>query len=478
MNNIPFEVQLDPSPYCDTNQIITKLEFLVDAYKDNLISHFVFEGKTNGNKIEYFSIRDEYTKMTLRYCPKDEICANDTTEQKEKFYAKLKEALITVPVIGDNIQALVNLFPFKNQIKIADLSEIETTTEKDNTKFEITGDYNGNEPSEWYHKWYKEVFEPLLKPTMSIKDIEREGYDTKQKYEWIYDIEVFHDDWLFVAKTLDGKNRLICWNDPIKLYDWCRNKILIGFNNAAYDDVVIRHALSYPYVKDKSLTVKKYSDALIMHGAKPAYPEMKPMPHFNPNYLSWDVSFHGPFDIRRNSLKKLTMSVLNRRNYDSSVSFDTPRKLTPKERLDVEKYCEMDVDNTLALFMPDPDNPKRTFAKESYDIRWNMIVEYKMRAKTLINKSSSFAGKLLCGEDAKANIQNTYKIVDGKRQYYSIPELAMKELCDEDGKPSKLLQFYLDNQDNPAYIKEKFEVQLGGLDEGHKYQFGFGVVRI
>ena len=472
LDNITFDVKIMASPYCDTNQIITKLEFLVDAYKENLISHFVFEGKVNlgANKIEYFTVYDEYTKIKLRYCPSDEICKEDSQELKQSFYTKLKGALTTIPIIGENAQDLANLFPFKNQINVVDASEVETPDNDSGMKFELIGNPNGSEPSEWYHKWYTTVLPTL---GLSDKEIEKEGYDTKQKYEWIYDIEVFHDDWLFVAKTLDGKNRLICWNDPIRLYDWARNKILIGFNNAAYDDVVIRHAMCYPFLIDQSFTVKKYSDTLI-HGAKPAYPEMKPKSNWNPNFLSWDISFHGPFDIRRNSLKKLTMSTLNKRNYDSSVSFDTPRKLTPKERIDVEKYCEMDVDNTLALFMPDPDNPKRTFAKESYDIRWNMIVEYKMKAKTLINKSSSFAGKLLCGEDAKANKANTYKIVDGKPQYYSIPELAMKELMDETGKPSKLLQFYLDNQDNPNYITEKFEVQLGGFDEGHKYQFGFG----
>ena len=33
----------------------------------------------------------------------------------------------------------------------------------------------------------------------------------------------------------------------------------------------------------------------------------------------------------------------------------------------------------------------------------------------------------------------------------------------------------MDNQDNPDYIKEKFELYLGGIeDESHKCQFGFG----
>lgn len=530
LNSISFVHSLPDSPYCDTNQIITRLEYLLEEYEGKAIKHFTFDGKTNGNKLEYFSISDDYLKESnLQYRPHDEImCANDSEEDIQKVRDLLRKVLTTIPVSGKNASKLVDLFPFRNEVKVLSDDDTESAEQYSNSiqvkEFKLDGDYNGSEPSEWYTKWYKEAFPdiipglrelvlklhrkryeadkaayekereekekrgitvPLYKEyePLSEKDItkaiklriEKEGYSTKEKYEWIYDIEVFQEDWLFVAKTLDGKNKLICWNDGDKLHDWVQNKILIGFNNAQYDDSVIRHAMNYPYMKDqKNNTVKKYSDALILHGAKPGYPEMNPMPHWNPNFLSWDISFHGPFDIRRNSLKKLTMSVLNKRNYDSSVSFDIARRLTPAERLDVEKYCEMDVDNTLALFMPDPDNPKRTYAKESYDIRWNMIVEYKMRAKTLINKSSSFAGKLLCGEDAEPNTNNKWRYgPDGKLQYYSIPEIAYKELADDPlGKP--LLQFYIDHQQDPNYIKEKYELYMGGNDEGHKYQFGFG----
>ena len=475
LNNIPFVDSLPDSPYYDTNQLITKLEYLLTAYKEGVISYFVFNGKISGNRIEYFSINDTYTNATLQYCPREE----QSNELKNKMYLLLKEVLLTIPVTGENIVELINLFDFKDSVKILSNEEV-MKIEKESLKnsignFKVIGNRNGSEPSEWYHKWYKEVFEPDLKQKMTQDEIQREGYDTLQKFEWIYDIEVFQEDWLFVAKTLDGKNTVICWNNPDELRTWAKNKILIGFNNAQYDDVMIRHMMMYPYfVKDeKLLNVKQYSDALILHGAKPAYPDtIKGAPN-KPAFLSWDISFHGPFDIRRNSLKKLTMSVLNRRNYDSSVSFDINRRLTPAERLDVEKYCEMDVDNTLALFMPDPNNPKRTYAKESYDIRWNMIVEYHMRAKTLVNKSSSFAGKLLCGEDAKANEKNTYRIVDGKLQYYSIPEIAYKELANDPiGGP--LLQFYIDHQQDKNYITEKYELYMGGDDEGHKYQFGFG----
>ena len=473
LESVSFISELPSSPYNDTNQTISKLQYLLDAHAEGIVPFFSFTGKLKeeGKKIEYFTIYDDYTKSAIRYAPKDDICKNDTPEQTKKLYSLLKEVLTTIPIVGENAVELASLFHFDKPIRVLTTDE-QKEAEKEkisNMKFYYEGNLNGTEPSKWYHKWYNEV---LPKLNLDADTIYTEGYDTAQKFEWIYDIEVFHDDWLFVAKTLDGKNKLICWNDPDRLRDWVKNKILIGFNNAQYDDVMIRHMMYYPwFVKNsKLLNVKQYSDALILHGAKPAYPEtIKGMPK-KKNFLSWDISFHGPFDIRRNSLKKLTMAVLNKRNYDSSVSFDIDRRLTPAERLDVEKYCEMDVDNTLALFMPDPNNEKRTFAQESYDIRWNMIVEYGMRAKTLINKSSSFAGKLLCGEDAKPDIHNTYKIVNGKKQYYSIPELALKELAG-----TKLLQFYLDNQDNPDYIKEKFELYLGDIkDESHKCQFGFG----
>ena len=256
----------------------------------------------------------------------------------------------------------------------------------------------------------------------------------------------------------------------------------------------------YPYTIEGTQTVKEFSDALVLDEENlDRYPEVKPQYKikeykngyaFNvdgeiieditpPNFISWDISFHLPFDIRRNSLKKLTMSVLDRKNYDSTVPFDITTPLTEEQRKEVEEYCEMDVDNTLDLFLPDPEDVKkkeedpkykmREYARDSYDIKWNLIVEYKMKALNLITKSSSFAGKVLCGENAKPNLKNTWKEINGDKVYYSIPDLAIKELAN-----TPILDFYLKNQHNPNYIREKFEYYMGGDDEGHLYQFGFG----
>ena len=491
LNDTKIAQNISSSPYSSTKEVINHFKLLVEKYKAGDIKGFRFNSKINFDlprpKTEYFKVYDYGTTHELVYCPSDVICENDTAELKSEFKASLIELFKTVPICGDDIENTLSLYKFSGheQIRIVEEKDIIPDPYEivlDRPYFKVVGSRNGT-PSDWYTKWRNEVFYGL---NLDKKTIKREGYDDSFKYEWIYDIEVFKNDWLFVAKSMDGESKVICWNDPINLAKWIKNKILIGFNNAGYDDAVIHHALVYPYAVKGALTVKEFSDLMIydeLDNTK-RRPEIREEFKsqrlvFDPPFLSWDVSFHMPFDIRRNSLKKLTMSVLNRRNYDSNVPFDTPRPLTQEERHEVERYCEMDVDNTRDLFLPDPEDIKkkeenskykmREFARDSYDIKWNLMVEYKMTAKTLITKSSSFAGKVLCGEDAKPNPKNTFKLVDGKRQYYLIPDMAYTEL-----KGSPVLDFYIKHQDDPNYIKEKFEYYMGGDDESHKYQFGFG----
>ena len=464
------------SPYCSTQALSNRLDELKQLYTEHRIYNINVCGKTANNILLYIKFYDTFTKQYTIYCPKSEICDTDSKQDKKDICYKIRDVLTSIPLCGENCKDITDVFGVTEKANFVTEKDL-AFLESNRASFKLFGDKNGI-ASEWYSKWHEKVL-PVIGAEISGKEGKNQGYDQLNKYEWIYDIEVFKEDWLFVAKTVDKKNKVICWNDPKKLAKWISNKILIGFNNTAYDNPVISYAMIYDEVKAKNpdaLTVKEFSDKLI-HEETNYFAEAQ---NINAtHFLSWDISFHEKYDIRRNSLKKLTMAILNKKNYDSNVPFDIDRALTDDERKEVEKYCELDVDNTLELFMPDPEdvkkkeeNPKyemRTFARESYDIRWNMIIEYNMTAKTLINKSSSFAGKLLCGEGAKADMSNTYKIIDGKKVYYSIPELAYKELAG-----TKLLQFYIDHQSDPDYHKESFEVYMGGDDEGHQYQFGFG----
>ena len=185
---------------------------------------------------------------------------------------------------------------FWQDVKVYSKDRIdEKPVEKES--FVLTGDFDGT-PSEWYDKWYNTSFLPVISKKMSTREAAKEGYTDRAKYEWIYDIEVFKEDWLFVAKTVDKQNKIICWNDPKSLAKWISNKILIGFNNAAYDNPVISYAMSYDEIKAKNpdaLTVKEFSDKLI-HEETNYFAEAKNVnaTHF----LSWDISFHEKYDIR------------------------------------------------------------------------------------------------------------------------------------------------------------------------------------
>ena len=509
LNNTVIATNIKTSPYCDTKQLILKLKTIKTLYDMNALKGFRYNMKLNATtgKTEYCKVYDVYTGVELIYCASDECCKDDDIDIKKELAQTIRETFTTVPIYSDTEDLIKQTFIFRNKetgevLPLTFISQEEAEDiDKDRKSWRFEGDtkHPNGESSEWYSKWYHNAYIPFIKDTLSQKQIAREHYDLGVRFEWIYDIEVFKYDWLFVAMTSDRKNKVICWNDGDTLRKWIKNKILIGFNNSGYDDAVIKHAMIYPYTVQGTPSVKEFSDMLIYDQNPNKFPEVAAKwtivktdkgINYNergeiieditpPNFLSWDISLHGPFDIRRNSLKKLTMSVLNRRNYDSAVPFDIQTPLTKEQREEVERYCLMDVDNTLSLFLPEPgdeekkkENPKykmREFARDSYDIKWNLIVEYKMQAKQLITKSASFAAKVLCGETAKPNLKNTYKIVDGQKQYYGIPELAYKELAGTD-----VLDFYIKNQTNPNYLKEKFETHLGGDDEGHLYQFGFG----
>lgn len=506
--------------YHPIKEVTTKLQGILDAISSKEIDSFKFTGNFNQDSaVFYCKIYDEYTHNELEYDSSQCVAKGDTKEDKASFIKKLRESLSAAKVITDDVEKTKNVLlslhigkelvdsaqvlteeqykkinkVLKPSFKVYDMVEnkcLFDSNSEDNV-FKPEEAYNKGTRSEWYEKYKKQIMS-------SGNKLERDKHAGIRLYEWIYDIEVFKNDFLLVAYSLDKRYKVVCWNDYAILNTWLKNKIMIGFNNSAYDDNVVKFAISkynclekakslseedYKSEKIKYPSIKVYSDKLI-NDEKVSYPDLF---SFLPDFISWDISFHLPFNTRRNSLKKLTMSVLNRRNYDTSVSFEIDRPLTQEERDDVEKYCAMDVDNTLSLYLPDPkdveelkNNPKhkcREYAQQSYDVRWNMIIRYKMGIKTLINKDASFAGKVLCGENTKPNKKNTYKEVDGKKQYYAIPELAEKELAN-----TEILDFYKKHQSDPDYITKNVQTDINGkicdekstVDEGERYQFGFG----
>lgn len=166
---------------------------------------------------------------------------------------------------------------------------------------------------------------------------------------YIFDIEVFQEDWIVVFKKPENDaNYIVIHNDGYKLKEFLQqpNLVIGGFNNKHYDNWIlismIRHGTNYE--------IKKHSDFIIGGNAGWDYPFIK--------YKRLPCK---TFDLRDDiadqqiSLKAIEGN-LKLPIVESSVPFDIKRKLLPDELEEVIKYCKYDVDSTIALYHARKDN--------------------------------------------------------------------------------------------------------------------------
>lgn len=160
---------------------------------------------------------------------------------------------------------------------------------------------------------------------------------------YIYDIEVFSDDWIVVARKPEkGSPYTVIHNDNYHLREFLSNipDIIGGFNNKHYDDYVMMVMLN----GGSNVEVKRCND-FIINGGKPwEFP-----------FLQYQKKPFKSFDLRDDiadpgiSLKAIEGN-LKLPIVESSVPFDIDRPLTPEELEEVIRYCKYDVDSTVRLY--------------------------------------------------------------------------------------------------------------------------------
>lgn len=154
---------------------------------------------------------------------------------------------------------------------------------------------------------------------------------------FVYDCEVFAEDWLFVFQPPDGEATYF-WNDPEALEEFMEkheDAVFIGFNNKRYDAWILRAIL----VGCSPEEVKEVNDYIIGGNMGWQHPYLKGIwCEFSQSDLMDDT-------MMGTSLKSieghLGMSI-----EESSVDFEIDRKLTDAERDEVLKYCLYDVKAT------------------------------------------------------------------------------------------------------------------------------------
>lgn len=166
---------------------------------------------------------------------------------------------------------------------------------------------------------------------------------------YIYDIEVFSDDWIVVFRNPEAENNhIVIHNDNARLRAFLdQDDIVIGgFNNKHYDDWVVMTMLK----GGSNIEVKRHNDFIIGGGNAWEFPfiqfQKRPFKSFD---LRDDIADPGI------SLKAIEGN-LKLPIVESSVPFDIDRKLTPEELDEVIRYCKYDVDSTVRLYNERKEN--------------------------------------------------------------------------------------------------------------------------
>lgn len=160
---------------------------------------------------------------------------------------------------------------------------------------------------------------------------------------YIYDIEVFSDDWIAVFRRPEaGSNHIVIHNDNARLREFLSQQDIIigGFNNKHYDDYVILTMI----LGGSNVEVKRHNDYIIAGNTPWNFP-----------FVQYKKKTFKSFDLRDDiadqgiSLKAIEGN-LKLPIVESSVPFNIDRKLTPEELEEVIRYCKYDVDATVRLY--------------------------------------------------------------------------------------------------------------------------------
>src|SRR5690625_2236924 len=153
-----------------------------------------------------------------------------------------------------------------------------------------------------------------------------------------YDFEVFYDDWLVVIIDSNAKKEHVFVNDKQSLIDFYneqKNNIWIGYNSRHYDQYILKAIVcgfSPQEINDWIINKRKLGWQF--------YEDFWKVQLFN-----FDIMFN-----RYRSLKQLE-GFMGHDIRETTVSFDTMRKLTDEEIVEVITYCRHDVQETMYIFM-------------------------------------------------------------------------------------------------------------------------------
>lgn len=231
---------------------------------------------------------------------------------------------------------------------------------------------------------------------MSVRRRDQQAEKGGGKIEtFIFDIEVFKEDWIVVFRPIDKREYTVIHNDNYALRKFLNQPdILIGgFNNKHYDDYILLTMLNGGDVE----RVKACNDWIIGGKAPWEFPFIqgvkKPFKSFD---LRDDIPDKGL------SLKAIEGNLLLP-IVESSVPFTLDRKLTAAELEEVIRYCQYDVESTFELYKVRKENyiDAKALVGEMYGVPY---------AEALGMTNAKLSARVLNAKAARFDDERDYKI--------------------------------------------------------------------
>lgn len=149
-----------------------------------------------------------------------------------------------------------------------------------------------------------------------------------------YDIEIFKEDALVIFKNENKEVVKYFHNNFEGLGEFIEDKVLVGFNNYHYDDIV----LSGMVEQWSKYQLKRLNDDII-NGVNYSKSRLK----------CKTLDCYQEISVMKPSLKYIEGNM-GRMILESEISFDIDRSLTESEFEEVFRYCSYDIDTTIDIY--------------------------------------------------------------------------------------------------------------------------------
>lgn len=262
-----------------------------------------------------------------------------------------------------------------------------------------------------------------------------------------YDFEVFKKDWLVVFIS-ENDEEIVVWNDPAILRKALeRFDCLVGFNNYAYDDLILTGIMA----GYNNYEVWKLSNAIVNGGNIE-------------NKIKMMATKLPTLDTKQELDPRLSLKVieanLGMNIFETPVSFDIDRELTGEELETVIKYCIHDVETTKRLFL---------LRKDYFESKFDICKEFNLDKLDVKKTRANLASKVLkCDKN---------RLPAGVLENKDRLNITIADELRVENVPNEILNFYknirqrfLDGESFEILEKEKLVCSLAGVE----HTFGFG----